>query len=53
MKRDFAHGEIVGPWVRVTFEAAIALPARDRDKARAALLKAVERVNAICAAEIG
>lgn len=52
LKDDFTHGEIVGPWFRVTFEAAIALPARNKGKARAALLEAVARVNAICAARI-
>ncbi len=34
------------------FEAAIALPAKGREKARAALLTATERVNQIAAMKI-
>jgi D-alanine-D-alanine ligase-like ATP-grasp enzyme len=48
----FTHGELVGPWFRITFEAAIPLPAKGRDEARAALLAATERVNAVAAAKI-
>jgi D-alanine-D-alanine ligase-like ATP-grasp enzyme len=48
---EFTHGELPGSWVRETFEAAIALPAKKRDEARIALLAATERVNAIATAK--
>jgi D-alanine-D-alanine ligase-like ATP-grasp enzyme len=43
----FAHDELIGSWFRMTFEASLALPAANRTAARAALLAATERVNAI------
>jgi D-alanine-D-alanine ligase-like ATP-grasp enzyme len=52
LAREFAHEEPIGPWERVTFEAALALPKARADEARAALLAAVERVNAIAAMKI-
>jgi D-alanine-D-alanine ligase-like ATP-grasp enzyme len=46
----FTHGELLGSWARVTFEAAVALPKQNAEPARAALLAATGRVNAIAAA---
>jgi D-alanine-D-alanine ligase-like ATP-grasp enzyme len=49
---EFTHDELIGSWFRVAFEARLALPSRQRDATRAALLAAVERINAIAAAPI-
>lgn len=43
----FAYRTILSSWARVSFEASVALPDRDREAARAALIAAAERVNAI------
>jgi D-alanine-D-alanine ligase-like ATP-grasp enzyme len=45
----FSYGDLIGSWFRVTFEAALPLPVKQRAKALAALLAATERVNAIVA----
>jgi hypothetical protein len=44
----FTYPELPGPWVCAAFEAALAVPT---EEARAALLAATERVNAIAAAK--
>jgi D-alanine-D-alanine ligase-like ATP-grasp enzyme len=49
---EFAHGELSPAWVRATFEATIALPAKNADAAHGALLAAVARVNAVAAMKI-
>lgn len=43
----FAHSELPSGWARVTFDATLALPKKNAAAARAALLAATERVNAI------
>lgn len=52
LRGAFTHGELIGSWFRMTFEAALPLPKAEPDAARAALLAAVERVNEIVATPI-
>lgn len=49
---EFRHEEVEQAWYRITFEAAIEVPPEHEDEARRALLDAIDRVNAICVAEI-
>jgi D-alanine-D-alanine ligase-like ATP-grasp enzyme len=49
----FTCSAIRPSWARVSFTAAIALPKKQPEAARAALLAAVERVNAITALKAG
>jgi D-alanine-D-alanine ligase-like ATP-grasp enzyme len=48
----FVYGELPGAWARGTFEATLALPARQRDAARNALLAALDQVNRIAAMKV-
>lgn len=49
LAETFTYPDLIGPWFRVTFEAALPLPSKRREDTRAALLAATERVNAITA----
>lgn len=48
----FTHGELPVHWLRVSFDATLALPRKQAEAARAALLAAVKRVNRIAATKI-
>lgn len=52
LARPFTHDEIEASWSHIAFEAAMPLPAKHREAARAALLAAVERINQIVVAKI-